>query len=169
MCACHFWFLVRMLYILFLSNKILKVVPLVCWEKTLKHTPKPHEGIQWFHLVLGIFICLHSLQIDLFSHLLHQACFVTYCYLSQRIRVFLSPIISSESWCMWWIFGALNFWKCPSLLEAGSVHVKELFQRIRSSKRKMSLACMEHYHSLSEFFLASHFSTWLHPLGDSWQ
>lgn len=56
-----------------------------------------------------------------------------------------------------------------SLLEAGSVHVKELFQRIRSSKRKMSLACMEHYHSLSEFFLASHFSTWLHPLGDSWQ
>lgn len=43
-CACHFWFLVRMLYIPFLSNKILKVVPLACREKTLKHTPRTTRG-----------------------------------------------------------------------------------------------------------------------------
>lgn len=151
--------LVRMFYILFLSTKIWKVMPVACREMILKHTPRT----TWEDPVVSscsgdfFFFCLHSLQTDCsFWHWLYQACFVNHWCLSQHVGVFLSSIILSKSWCVWWTFRALNFWKCLSFLGAEQ-RVKELCQKLRSDERKMPLACMEHWPPLSTILFLSSF------------
>lgn len=82
----------------------------------------PHEGPQWSHLVLENFIGLHSLQADCsFLTVTLSSMFVIHWNLRRSVRVFLSSVILSKSWCMWWTFRALNFLKHLSFLQADSM------------------------------------------------
>lgn len=112
-----FGLLIRMFYILFLSLKILNSSA----SSMQRKNPNTRERTRWSHHVLETSICLPSLQTDcslltftLWSMLCHLLTPITKCQSS-------FTVILSKSWCMWWTFRALNFWKDLCFLEVDSM------------------------------------------------
>lgn len=139
--------LVRMIFILFLSSKILKHSA----RSMQRKDPNTHfqsQRTQWSHLVLETFICLHSLQIDgsllTFtppSMLCHLLIPVTKCppsFICHLVQI-LVHVVNIQS---------ITFLKI-SMFPGSIWHVQELFRRVRSGERKIPQLAWNTGHTFS--------------------
>lgn len=115
--------------------------------------PNARERNQPSHRVLETSVCLPSLQTD--YSLLTFTLWSMLCHLLTTITnvSLLSAVIVSKSWCMWWTFRALNFWKDLCFLEADSM--PRNCPKDPKQGRKDVPACMEHWPCLPSLSLRS--------------